>query len=149
MDLTLTTETFSQDDQRWLVSDHGADTGRTVTLDVSKFTKADHFPDGYLKSGLVIAKFASGKYGPYNPAINTGDGSNAGATGTDKVTHVGLLLEAVQVKSDTATVAGAMVLHCFVDKTKLPVTDVTKKGSVSVDNATTTYAADLPHVVFV
>jgi hypothetical protein len=141
MDLSLTTETFSQDDQRWLVSDHGADTGRTVTLDVSKFTKADHYPDGYLKSGLVIAKFDSGKYGPYNPALSTGDGSNDNG--------VGILLEAVQVKANSTAVAGAMVLHCFVDKTKLPVTDVAKKGSVSVDNGTTTYAADLPHVIFV
>jgi len=149
MDLTLTTETFSQDDQRWLASDHGADTGRTVTLDVSKFTQADHYPDGYLKSGIVIAKYASGKYGPYNPGAATGDGSNAGATGTDGVVNVGILFAAVKVKSGTATPAGSMLKHCFVDRSHLPVTDVTKKGSPSVDNATTTYAADLPHVVFV
>jgi hypothetical protein len=150
MDLTLRTETFSQDDQRWLVSDHGADTGRTVTLDVSKFTQADHYPDGYLKSGIVIAQYSSGKYGPYDPNVNTGDGSNAGATGaTDKVVRVGFLLEAVQVRSGATAVAGSMVLHCFVDKSKLPVTTVTKKGAVSVDNGTTTYAAKLPAVVFV
>jgi hypothetical protein len=145
VDLTLRTETFSQDDQRWLVSDHGADTGRTVTLDVSKFTKADHYPDGYLKSGLVICKFTSGKYGPYDPTKNTGDGSNVGAP-------VGLLLEAVQVKTDATAVAGALVLHCFVDKSKLPVTDTDNKGSVGVDDSTSgseRYAADLPHVIFV
>lgn len=143
MDLTLNTETFSQDDQRWLVSDHGADTGRSVTLDVSKFTKADHYPDGYLKSGIVLAQYGSaGKYGPYDPSVNTGDGSNAKGP-------VGILLEAVQVKSTSTAVAGAAVFHCFVDSSKLPVTDVAKKGSVSVDNGTTTYAADLPHVIFV
>jgi hypothetical protein len=120
-----------------------------VTLDVSKFTKADHYPDGYLKSGLVISKYASGKYGPYDPTLATGDGSNAAATGADKIPHVGILLEAVQVKSDATAVAGSMVLHCFVEKAKMPVTDVAKKGAASVDNGTTTYAAKLPAVVFV
>jgi hypothetical protein len=142
MDLTLNTETFGQDDQRWLVSDHGADTGRSVTLDVSKFTKADHYPDGYLKSGIVITKLASGKYGPFDPAATTGDGTSNKA---------GLLLEAVQVKSTSTAVAGAKVLHCFVDTAKLPVTDTSKKGSLGVEatSPSTTHAASLPAVIFV
>ena len=141
MDLTLRTETFSQDDQRWLVSDHGADTGRTVTLDVSKFTKADHYPDGYLKSGLVITKLGSGKYGPFDPAATSGDGTSNKA---------GILLEAVQVKSGATAVAGAVVYHCFVDSARLPVTDTSKKGSLGVEGTSpTTHAASLPAVIFV
>jgi hypothetical protein len=125
------------------VSDHGADTGRTVTLDVSKFTKADHYPDGYLKSGIVITKLASGKYGPFDPA------ATAGADGSEN--KAGFLLEAVQVKSTSTAVAGAKVMHCFVDTSKLPVTDTSKKGSLGVDHPTSpiTLAAGLPAVVFV
>jgi hypothetical protein len=125
------------------VSDHGADTGRSVTLDVSKFTKADHYPDGYLKSGLVITKYTGGKYGPFDPAATT--------AGTGTSDHVGILLEAVQVKSTSTAVAGAKVIHCFVDSAKLPVTDTSKKGSLGVEatSPSTTHAADLPHVIFV
>ena len=66
MDLTLRTETFGQDDQSWLGSAHGTDTARSITLDTSAFTANTHYPNGFLPSGLPLAKItASGKYGPY------------------------------------------------------------------------------------
>jgi hypothetical protein len=153
MDLTLTVDSFEQDDQRWLASQHAADTGRTVTLDVSKFTKADHYPDGYLKSGIVITKLASGKYGPFDPSVVDG-------TSDGRSNKAGFLLEAVRVRASDATPAGSLLLHGVVDGARLPVTDTSKKGSVGVDavisdpgqpddGSPSSYAADLPHFVFV
>ncbi|MEU8136586.1 hypothetical protein [Streptodolium elevatio] len=66
MDLSLRTETWGQDDQSWLGSQHGTEAARTITLDVSKFTANTHYPDGYFKSGLPLGKVtATGLYGPY------------------------------------------------------------------------------------
>jgi hypothetical protein len=67
MDLTLRTETFAVDDQSWLASRHGVGEAVSVTLDTSAFTPSIHYPDGYFKSGIGLAKItATGLYGPYN-----------------------------------------------------------------------------------
>jgi hypothetical protein len=67
MDLTLRTETFAVDDHSWLASRHGVGEAVSVTLDVSAFTPSIHYPDGFFKSGLGLAKITNtGLYGPYN-----------------------------------------------------------------------------------
>jgi hypothetical protein len=67
MDLTLRTETFAVDDQSWLGSRHGIGEAVSVTLDTSAFTPSIHYPDGYFKSGIGLAKItATGLYGPYS-----------------------------------------------------------------------------------
>jgi hypothetical protein len=67
MDLTLRTETFAVDDHSWLASRHGLGEAASVTLDVSAFTPAIHYPNGFFPSGTALAKLtATGKYGPYN-----------------------------------------------------------------------------------
>lgn len=67
MDLTLRTETFAVDDQSWLASRHGVGEAVSVTLDTSAFTPSIHYPDGFFKSGIGLAKIAgTGLYGPYN-----------------------------------------------------------------------------------
>lgn len=63
MDLKITTESFGQDDQSWLASEHGTDTARSINLDVSTFNSATHYPEGYLKSGYPLKKVAGNKYG--------------------------------------------------------------------------------------
>lgn len=129
----MTTETFTQDDQRWLASQHGADTAQPVTLDVSKFTAGTHYPDGFIKSGCVLAVYDDGKVGPYDPAD----------AATDADTAVGILLSGVPVRSGATTVVGALVKHCFVDASKMPfgTGDVTKGAFDSAAQA------DLTHVV--
>lgn len=105
MDLSVSTEAFTQDDQSWLASAHGTDTAKPVTLDVSAFTKADHYPQGYIRSGTVIGPVGdAGKYGP-----SSGAGSAAG-----------ILLDAVKVPSSTSTpVQGALLWHGAVHAAKL------------------------------
>lgn len=71
MELQYRSETFQQDDQKWLGSAHGTDMARPVTLDISAFTEGTHFPDGYLPSGLPLGKItATGLYGPYSGEDN-------------------------------------------------------------------------------
>ena len=50
----MTTETIGGGDMSWLASDHGIFNARTATLDVSTFTKATHYPDGYLPCGTPV-----------------------------------------------------------------------------------------------
>lgn len=67
MDLTQRTESFNVDNPSWLGSRHGLGEAVSVTLDTSTFTPAIHYPDGFFKSGIGLAKItATGKYGPYN-----------------------------------------------------------------------------------
>lgn len=50
----MKTESFGSGDQTWLLSDHGLFNSHTVTIKASAFTKATHYPDGYLPSGLIV-----------------------------------------------------------------------------------------------
>jgi hypothetical protein len=130
MDLSIRSETFVQDSQKWLASKHGVDTAQGVTLDASKFSGM--YPNDFIPSGTVVAKYADGKVGPYNPAA-----SDASATA------IGILLEAVPVHSGTSTPSAALLKHCFVNADKMPFgTGATTKGAF--DSAA---QADLTHVV--
>lgn len=66
MDISLYTETFQVEDRSWLASRDGTAFTQTITLDVTKFTAATHYPNGYIPSGIVLARLtASGLYAPY------------------------------------------------------------------------------------
>lgn len=125
MDLSLRTETWGQDDATWLGSSHGTSSGRSITLDFSALTEADHYPDGYIVSGIPLGQItATGLYAPYN---------SAGADGTEVL--AGFLLDSVAVPHDGATdVVGALLDHGRVVVDKLPV-DFTPPAPAS--NATT------------
>ncbi|PPS86404.1 head decoration protein [Streptomyces sp. MH60] len=114
MDLNLKVESFTQDRRDWLGSAHGTDAPVSVTLDVSKFTKATHYPDGYVKSGIPLGKItAGGKYGPYDDTATDG-----------RQTLVGFLFTAQDVDARqvaSTSVVGSMLIHCFIREAKLPV----------------------------
>ncbi|MEU7039845.1 head decoration protein [Streptomyces varsoviensis] len=115
MDLTFKRETFSQDRRNWLGSEHGTDAPRSITLDVAKFSQASHYPDGYLKSGLPVAKItATGLYGLYDKAATDGRGVLAGFlfTGVGVVDHRGRI---------ATQVGGSMLVHGFIRADRLPV----------------------------
>ncbi|MFF6928371.1 head decoration protein [Streptomyces californicus] len=125
MDLNLKVESFTQDRRDWLGSAHGTDAPVSITLDVSKFTKNTHYPDGYLKSGIPLGKVTSGgKYGPYDDAASDG-----------RQTLVGFLFTAVDVdarKVASTSVVGSMLIHCFIRTDKLPVAvDANGKADVA------------------
>ncbi|GAA4762569.1 head decoration protein [Microbacterium gilvum] len=81
----LQTENFGSGDQTWLGSTHGIRNARTVVLDVSAFTKATHYPDGYIPSGTPLA-IVGGLAVPYDPTVGTttGAGILAGHLLTDQ-----------------------------------------------------------------
>jgi hypothetical protein len=114
MDLSLKTESFTQDRRDWLGSAHGTDAPVSVTLDVSKFTANTHYPAGFIKSGIPLGKVtATGLYGPYDNAATDG-----------RETCVGFLFTAQDVNARqvaSTKVVGSMLLHCFIREAKLPV----------------------------
>lgn len=110
MDLSVRKETFGGDDQTWLGSAHGTDSGMTVTLDKATFTAGTHYPNGYLRSGTPLGKItASGKYGPYN------DGATDG-----RQTLVGHLLTPQTVGTGNDIVA-PLFTHGRVVEARLPI----------------------------
>lgn len=81
----LVEEVFGSGDQSWLASTHGIANCRTETVDISAFSKATHYPDGYLRSGQPVAK-VGGVLVPYDAteATVTGAGILAGHLFTDQ-----------------------------------------------------------------
>lgn len=61
----LKRKSFSPGNQSWLASTHGIRNCRSGVLDVSTFTKATHFPDGYFKSGLIVNVADEGAVKPF------------------------------------------------------------------------------------
>lgn len=67
-DISVSSVAYQVEKRSWLLSQHGTDPGTTpsITIDVSAFTAAVHYPNGYIPSGTNLAKItASGLYGPY------------------------------------------------------------------------------------
>lgn len=91
MDISVRkTGPFGAEDRSWLGSAHGTTATRTVTLDVTKFTPATHYPKGYIPSGTVVSRDGvTGLWGPYVAAAgSTGHLFNSepvSATGATKV----------------------------------------------------------------
>jgi len=83
----LKIETLGGGDQSWLGSTHGIANARTEILDISTFTLATHYPNGYIPSGLPVAK-VGGVLVPYDAteATVTGAGILAGFVLTDQAT---------------------------------------------------------------
>ena len=78
LDIKVTEEeVFGSEDRRWLGTRLGTDQLRSITLDVSAFSAYHVTEYGGLPSGTVLAKLASGLYGPY--VTGAGDASATAA----------------------------------------------------------------------
>jgi len=90
-------------------------------LDVSAFTAATHYPNGYLMSGIVLGKItATGLYAPYVDAAVDGTGTAAG-----------FLIASVKVPNLlalTKDVGAGLLVHGFVDAAKLPIANAATGG---------------------
>ena len=122
-DISVQTTAYQVEKRSWLLSQHGTDPGTTpsITLDVSAFTAATHYPNGYLLSGIVLGKLtAGGKYVPYVDAGVDGSGTAAG-----------FLFASVKIPNLldlTKDVGGALLVHGFVDPAKLPIANAAAGG---------------------
>lgn len=117
-DISVRTTDAQVEDRSWLIyQPGGSPAGLTESgvLDVSAFVAGTHYPNGFLRSGLVVGKItATGLYGPYdNTAV---DG---------RQTAVGLLFSATKVPNpaDTTVDVGAAILQAFatVKLSRLPI----------------------------
>ena len=81
----LSSETIGAGDQSWLGSTHGIGNSRTETIDISAFTPATHYPNGYIPSGTPVA-IVAGLAVPYDVTAGTtaGAGVLAGFVLTDQ-----------------------------------------------------------------
>ncbi len=81
----LRQENLGGGDMSWLDSTHGIRNSRTGIIDISAFTPATHYPDGFIPSGTPVA-LVSGLYVPYDITIGTttGAGVLAGHLLTDQ-----------------------------------------------------------------
>ena len=113
-DISVRSSNYQVEDRSWLVGQHGVDITPGITLDISKFTKATHFPNGFIPSGTALGKVtATGLYGPYDNAANDGREVCAGLLFSS--------LRAVdQVGNNLAKVGGARFIHGAVNAAKLP-----------------------------
>lgn len=75
----LKTETVGGGDFSWLLTAPPIHDNRTEVLDISAWTKATHYPNGYIPSGTPAAKGTNGLV-PFDPADEavTGAGVLAG-----------------------------------------------------------------------
>ncbi|MFJ2618170.1 head decoration protein [Glutamicibacter sp. NPDC087344] len=113
MDLNIKRSSVGNENQSWLGSAHGTNAAQSITLDVSTFTKATHYPDGYLKSGLPLMDLGNGKYG-----LHTGPD----ATPEDTPVLAGFLFTTTRAPQDVATPIGAALFeHGRVKLANLPV----------------------------
>jgi hypothetical protein len=124
MNLNPTINTLGRDDQSWLGSAHGTNSARSITLAISAFTKATHYPNGYLPSGLPLGKYTSGAnsglFGPYT--VGASDGSQ---------TLAGFLFTATATDG-TSNPNGALLDHGKVIVANLPISvDATAQGTNS------------------
>lgn len=60
--------TSRSSDQRWIGSRHALEDAITGTLKVADFTKATHYPDGYILSGLPVNAADQANLKPYTGA---------------------------------------------------------------------------------
>lgn len=109
----LRTETFGSGDQTWLGSTHGIRNARTAVIDISAFTAATHYPDGYLRSGTEV-----------NAADETAIKPYTGAAGE----KLGYLLTDQRVVGNQDF--GAPILrHGIINIPKLPIAHVETTGA--------------------
>ncbi|OZF25178.1 hypothetical protein CH296_28090 [Rhodococcus sp. 14-2496-1d] len=130
--IEVQTNPFQNDNKQWLLSPHGTDPGTTpsITLDVSAFTQATHYPNGFIVSGIVLGKItANRKYGPYDDTATDG-----------RQTAAGILFAARKVPNLldlTKDVGSGLLVHGFVDPAKLPIANAATGGGFLDTNART------------
>lgn len=126
-DISMQTTSYQVGDRSWLLAE--PDYKPNVTLDITKFTAATHFPNGYIPSGTVIGRItSSGLFGPYDPGASDGRETAYGLTYGD--------VRAVRQDGSTAAKVGtgAVVYDAVVSKSKLPF----QSGAGSIDSAAET-----------
>lgn len=128
-DISVSTQLFQVEDRSWLLSPHGTDPGTTptITLDVSGFTAETHYPNGFIPSGIPLAKIAaSGLYIPYVGQTNEAVVITRTATGGTAV--FSLDGESTAATAVVAATTAAEVKTALETLSNVNVGDVTVAG---------------------
>lgn len=130
-DISVRSHSYQIDNREWLIGQHGVDATPGVTLDISKFTKADHYPNGVIPSGTRLGIVtATQLYGPYDDTATDG-----------RQVCRGLLFSFAKAVDEFGTVrskvSGARFVHGVVKESKLP-------GTIDAAGK-----ADLPLIIWV
>lgn len=124
MDISVRDEVFGSENRAWLGSQHGTESNRSITLDVSTFTAATHYPDGVIPSGVVLGQItATGLFGPFDP--NATDGRDTAA---------GHLFNSIPVSAGATNLGAPLLDHGAVVESKLPAAsglDATAKADLA------------------
>lgn len=139
-DISLYSQPFQFEDLSWDLTP--VDGGFVIqgVLDTSTLTAAQHYPNGYLKSGFVAGKVtATGFFGPYLDAAADG-----------RTTAVGILRASVRIQrygdgSVIPQVGVALLVHGKVSVSKLPYTSGNAAAGGYLDAAG---QANLPLIYF-
>lgn len=141
IDLSQTTETFLNDDQSWLGSAHGTNEGDTVTIDPTTFDLVTAFPNGFIPSGVVVAKITSGGnaglYGQYDPGTVVHESASIAVDatgGTFTITFQGETTAAIAFNATAAAVKAALELLPGIN-----LGDITVTGGPGDSGGTTPY----------
>lgn len=105
----LRTENFGSGNQSWLGSTHGIRNARTAVIDISTFTAATHYPDGYLRSGTEVNAANEAAVKPYTGAA----GEKLGYLLTDQKVY------------GTEDFGAPILRHGIINTAKLPIAHVT------------------------
>lgn len=107
----MTTTTFGGGDQSWIgAGAHGITDARTEIIDISTFTAGTHYPNGFIPSGLPVAK-VGGVLVPYD--ATEGTTTNAGILAGFVLTD--------QPVVGTADFGAPLYDHGRVEVAKLPI----------------------------
>jgi hypothetical protein len=115
----------------WLGSGHGLRNARTEIVDISTFTAATHYPNGYIPSGMPVAK-VGGVLVPYDATegTTTGAGILAGFILTDQ--PLGVAPGATATEDFNAP----LIDHGRVKVANLPITFVRPAAAAKSANTT-------------
>ena len=112
----LRTETYGSGDMSWLGSTHAIRNARTAVIDISAFTAATHYPDGYLPSGLEVNAANEAAITPYTGA----EGEQLGYLLTDQKVYGG------------EDFAAPIMRHGIINISKLPIAHKTAGDGTAV-----------------
>ncbi len=120
-----TTQTYLNEDQRWLKGGVLYAPAESILLDRTGFAGATAlttaFPNGYIPSGIFLARVtATGLFVRYDPTFDV-DTATAGVQSDGRNAALGVLLTSVPYDRDsTGNIAAAMAVRCDVITNYLP-----------------------------
>ncbi len=110
MDISVRTEAWTVENRAWLGSRDGTPYTESITLDTSAFTANTHYPNGYVPSGLVLAKVGN-LYVPYaggTSEVQTVTITGSPTGGTFTLTFDGATTAAIAYNAAASAVQAAL-----------------------------------------